>query len=358
MKITIVGGGNIGTQFAIHCSQENDVTIYTSKKGDFIENIKMIDENNNIFLEGKNIKATDDSDEAFLNADLIFVTYPAFKMDEISNIIYPYTKEGLKIGLVPGTGGGECAFKKCVDKGAIVFGLQRVPSVARLIYRGKIVKASGYRKELFVGAIPKKEVNDIAKIIANIFNIKCIPLSNYLNVTLTPSNPILHTTRLRTIFKDYKNGVTYDQIPLFYEEWNDDSSELLLKCDYEVQKICNSINGIDLSNVKSLKSHYESNTKEELTNKMRSIVSLKGLKTPSKLVNDKYIPDLDSRYFTADFPYGLSILIQIGDFLNLNIPYMKDTMKWYRKISNNKIEFSYKNYDIDSLDDLLNFYDK
>ena len=31
MKITIVGAGNIGTQFAVHCAQKgHEVTIYTS----------------------------------------------------------------------------------------------------------------------------------------------------------------------------------------------------------------------------------------------------------------------------------------------------------------------------------------
>ena len=31
MKITIVGGGNIGTQFAVHCAEKgHNVTVYTS----------------------------------------------------------------------------------------------------------------------------------------------------------------------------------------------------------------------------------------------------------------------------------------------------------------------------------------
>ncbi|MBR4376501.1 MAG: NAD(P)-binding domain-containing protein, partial [Spirochaetia bacterium] len=36
MKITIVGGGNIGTQFAIHCAEKgHDVVIFTSKPEKF-----------------------------------------------------------------------------------------------------------------------------------------------------------------------------------------------------------------------------------------------------------------------------------------------------------------------------------
>ena len=358
MKVTIVGGGNIGTQFAVHCSQNNDVTIFTSKPEEFVENIKIIDENNNTVLIGKNIKATNNEDSAFKKVDYIFITYPAFSMDEIAKKIAKYSKPGLKIGIVPGTGGGECAFKECIEKGATIFGIQRVPSVARLVEKGKIVKAVGYRDELFVASLPKKDVNEIANTVEKIFNIKCTSLPNYLNLTLTPSNPILHTTRLKTIFKDYKKGYEYNELPLFYEDWNDETSELLFKCDAEVQDICKALKDFDLSYVESLKEHYESDTPRKMTNKISSIKGFKGLTTPALMKNGKYIPDFNSRYFTADFPYGLSILIQIGDFLNINIPNMKETMEWYRKVTNNLNEFSYSKYGIKNLKDFLAFYSR
>ena len=358
MKITIVGGGNIGTQFAIHCSQENNVTIFTSTPECFIKNARIIDENNNTILEGKNIKATNKLDAAFSEADLIFITYPAFSMDELARKIVPYARKGLKIGIVPGTGGGECAFNDAIRKGATVFGLQRVPSVARLVEKGKCVRAIGYRNELFVASLPNIEKESIAKIIESIFKINCTALPNYLNLTLTPSNPILHTTRLRTIFKNYKNGKVYESLPLFYEEWDDDTSKLLFKCDDEVQNICKAIKQFDLSYVKSLKEHYDSETPQKLTAKIRSIDGFKGLTTPSIKVENGVIPDFNSRYFTADFSYGLSILIQIGEMFGLNIKNMSETMKWYRSVSNDIKEFSFKNYNIKNTADFIKFYGK
>ena len=358
MKVTIVGGGNVGTQFAVHFSQENDVYIYTSKPEEYISSIELVDENDNNILTGKNIKATNDSKIAFENSDLIFITYPAFEMENAAKIIYPYVKEGTKIGLIPGTGGGECAFKQCIDKGAIIFGMQRVPSVARIVERGKKVKAVGYRNELSVASLPSKYCDEIANIIEKTFKIKCKSLPNYLNNTLTPSNPILHTTRLRTIFKNYKDGVVYDSLPLFYEGWNDETSDLLLKCDEEVQNICKALANFDLKNVKSLKEHYESNNSKELTHKIKSITGFKGLTTPSVKTANGYIPDLNSRYFTADFPYGLSILIQIGKMLGVSVKSMEETMDWYKKISNNKNEYNFKKYEINNKDDFINFYSR
>ena len=86
---------------------------------------------------------------------------------------------------------------------------------------------------------------------------------------------------LRIIFENYHNDTVYEKLPLFYENWDNATSELLFKCDNEVQNICKELNNFDLSFVKSLKNHYESYTVQELTNKISNIEGFKGLKTPS-----------------------------------------------------------------------------
>lgn len=358
IKVTIVGGGNIGTQFAVHCSQIFDTTLFVSKINGFSNILEIVDESDKIILTSKKINVTDDESLAFKDADIIFITYPAFVMSNVVKKIYPYVSEKTYIGLIPGTGGGECQFKCCMEKGATIFGLQRVPSVARLVQKGKRVKAAGYRDGLFVASIPKSKCDEIAQIIQRIFNIKCSSLPNYLNVTLTPSNPILHTTRLRTIFKDYRDGVSYDELPLFYEDWSNESTELLFKCDEEVQNICKSLDMFDLKYVKSLKEHYENSTVEGFTNKLRSIDSLKGLSTPSICVDNKYLPDFSNRYFISDFSYGLTILLQIGKIMGVDVKNIEETMNWYRNLCPNINEFKYSDYGINSKKDLIDFYNK
>ncbi len=145
-----------------------------------------------------------------------------------------------------------------------------------------------------------------------LWGIPCTSLPNYLSVTLTPSDPILHTTRLCTMFNDYETGKIYDRIPLFYGEWSNDSSKLLLDCDSELQSMIKLLDILDLHNVRSLKQHYESETVEEMTNKLRSIKSLHNLPSPMKKVENGWIPDFNSRYFTADFPYGLAIIEELA----------------------------------------------
>ncbi len=355
MNVTIIGGGNIGTQFAVHARcAGHETTIFTTKPQLFSNKLEIVNEDG-VFLRTDGIMATDSARIACTNADLIFITLPAFLMKKIANEIEPFVQPNAKIGLIPGTGGGECAFKRCIEKGCTLFGFQRVPSVARVVTYGQSVKATGYRDTLHVSAIPNSKAKQCANLVESIFKIPCETLPNYLNITLTPSNPILHTTRLFSIFNDYFVGKTYDQIPLFYEQWSDKASEILFLCDDEVQKICNTL-PIDLSCVKSLKEHYESDTPEKLTKKLSSIQSLKSIKTPSVEINGKFIPDLNSRYFTADFPYGLEIIVQIADMANVNADNCKKVLSWYYTLSGNTDRFNYKDYGITSVRELVTFY--
>lgn len=358
MRVTVVGAGNIGTQLAVHCAEKGHcVTVYSSKPEKINKHLSIVNEKDEVIHSGEIYKATSDEEQAFLGAELVLVTMPATMMKQNAKKIEPYANEKMKIGLFPGTGGGECAFGECIRKGAVLFGVQRVPSVARLVEYGKCVRAIGYRDEMFVSAIPNRKTEECCQIIQDMVDITTSPLPNYLNITLTPSNPILHTTRLRTLFQDYSEGVVYDRVPLFYEEWNDATSELLFLCDDEVQSLCQQLHPFELSYVRSLKIHYESPTPKALTRKIQSITGFKGLTSPSVQTPNGYIPDFASRYFTADFSYGLSILIQIADLVEMEVPYMKETMQWYRDLIADREEFSFADYGICSLKDFVSFYE-
>lgn len=359
MNITIVGAGNIGTQLAVHCAEKkHSVTVFGSKPEKISKHLNIIDENSVEIHSGDIKAATGDAAEAFADADFVFVTMPAFCMADVAEKITPFAKSGMKICIVPGTGGGECAFKECIERGAVVCGLQRVPSVARLTEYGKTVRATGYRDSLFAAALPSEYAEECASIISGIMDMPCGVMPNYLNLTLTPSNPILHTTRLKNLFEDYKEGVVYGSVPLFYEGWNNETSTALLACDDEVQTLCKTLSDFDLSFVKSLRIHYESPDAEALTRKITSIKGFKGLTSPTVKVEGGYIPDLNSRYFTADFPYGLSILVQIADFAGLDVPNMKATLDWYYRIAPAVKEYNFAEFGIMNLADFIRFYSK
>lgn len=358
MKITVVGGGNIGTQFMVHSAAKgHEVIAYTSKPELFTNHLNIVDEEDRTTLEGDIALATDDPSVAFKDADLIMVTLPSMMMKDIADKIYANAGPDTIIGVVPGNGGSECAFASCIERGNIFFALERVPAIARLVQKGKTVRSTGYKKEIHIASIPAAKAQYCCDIIAGIFDTQeCSTIPNFLNLTMTPSNPILHTTRLRTIFKDYKPGVTYEKLPLFYEEWDDDSSRLLLLCDDEVQEICKALPEYKLEFVKSLRIHYESPTIEAMTAKISSIPAFKGLSTPSVKTDNGFIPDLHSRYFTADFSYGLAIIKQIAVFAGVETPNIDEVLAWYDGLRIEQGDFLYSDYGINTREDFERFY--
>lgn len=359
MNITIIGGGNIGTQFAVHCAAKGHrVKIFSPKYHLFQKTLQISDQDGHIFLQGDIDIATDDPEKAFADTDLIFITVPAFMMENTANKIERFARKGLFACIAPGLGGGEFAFKKFIEDGGTVIGMQRVPSVARLVKYGKEVRAIGYRKDLFVSAIPSVQSEKAAEMISSIFDIRTHAVEDYLNITLTPSNPILHTTRLYRLFHDYSKGKTYKNLPLFYQEWDDETSELLIACDAEVQGLCHALSMFDLSYVRSLKEHYESRTKEDLTRKITSIEGFKGLETPHiKNEDGTYSPDLNSRYFVSDFTYGLNIIQQLAKLASFSTPQIDKLCAWYERINISEIkDFRLETFDIYTLEDMIKFY--
>lgn len=278
MKITVIGGGNVGTLISAQFSNKgHQVTLYTRDKTNWRDELIVSDNDTNTQFTSHLYKVTDNLSESIEDAELIIVTLPSFALQDFVNKLAKENISNTILCFYPGTGGGEILSQELLDKGVIICGVQRICSVARLDEYGHKVHTTGKRKKIHIGCMPNSEGKKICNILEELFDIETELLPSYLNVTLTPSNPILHTSRLYSIFKSYHKGKFYDNLPLFYEDWNNESSEILIKCDNELHDIISKINGIDLSNVKPLLEHYESYDALSLTKKLDLLKDLKVL---------------------------------------------------------------------------------
>ena len=357
-NITVIGAGNIGTQFAcVAAAKGYNVTVYSSKPQTFSGTITAVDGDNNIVCTGTPKLVTADIKEALCGADLVFITYPANMFAATQDLILPHIKSGMNIGVIPGTGGAEFAFRKCINKGAVLFGLQRVPSVARLVKYGETVCMQGLRDSLHLASIPSSRSKELSRFISGLFDIPCVALPNYLCVTMTPSNPILHTTRLATMFEDYTDGTIYPKNPLFYGEWSDSSSKRLLDCDAEHQNMLKRLSKLDLSSVKSLVEHYDnSDTPQKMTAKITGIKSLHNLLSPMVQKDGGWVPDFSSRYFVADFPFGLAIIEELAKIIGAPTPNINKTMRWYKEVTKDTHRLNLSDYGINTVDDIYELY--
>lgn len=372
MNITVVGGGNVGTLIAGEFTKRgNKVTIYTRDKSRWCNEITVNDLDVGEEYKYVPYKITENIEDAVSDAEIIFITLPPFASKKFIFDSQEYIKPYTWVGFYPGTGGIEFICSDLIKKGCIIFGTQRICSVVRLKKYGEYVVTSGKRKELFLGTIPKNKSGEVSNVIGELLDIKVNPLPNYLNVTLTPSNPILHPSRLYSLFKDYKEGMVYKDIPLFYEDWTDEASNYLISCDNELHQVLDKIN-VDSSYIIPLIKHYESTDCESLTRKIRTIKSFKGITSPSIETSSGFIPDLENRYFTSDFPYGLVIIKAFAILCDVSTPNIDMIISWYQNvikkeyvnISENKLGIDSDDlslpqlFGINSIYDIENYYTK
>jgi hypothetical protein len=327
-KICIIGSGNIGMALAVELAQnvKAEITLVSTKPHLFSKRLLSVDAASGKTTHCDLTLVTDNYDTALENADLVFIAIPVFLFPKIINKIK--INRNCIIGLVPGIGGREFYCDQFIGQGNTVFGMDRVPFVARIIEYGVSVSVSK-KKQIRIAAWHQEDTDNIITIISDMLNIECLPLKNYLTVTLTPSNPILHTARLYTLFKDMNIDLTLKKQIAFYAEWNHSSSAVLLAADEELQSICKKYYPMDLSDVISLKIHYESNTALEMTNKITSIQSLKDINAPLILQNGEYIIDRQSRYFIEDFPYGLCVIKNFADIAAVKTPMIDTMLRWF-----------------------------
>lgn len=334
MNICIIGAGNIGTYLAAYISMnnENKVWLHTSKPESFKETIALIEEEKNIAHDIKIHCITSSYEEAVSNADYILITYPSFMMEKTINNILPFLKKGAVVGAIPGFGGKEYLIDKLLEKECIFFGSQRVPSIIRLEKYGESVLLKQKNPFMKVRVIPGEYSEKVAKDMTGFIDIPCIPLKSYLAITLSPSNPTMHPSRLYELFHDYVEGESvYDRNPYFYEEWGTMASSELLKLDEELELIFNAFNinnDFDANDIEKIKTRYNIETPEELSEKINTAPGFIGIDSPMVKVEGGYIPDKNSRYFIEDIQFGLCILKAFAEILDVKTPEIDKIATW------------------------------
>ncbi len=305
------------------------VAVVTSRPGEWSRTVDVLSPDGAVVATGELAQVSADLAEGATGARYVFVTYPVYLFERFCAELVPVVEPGQRVCFVPGAD-AEFFCEGLLAAGAVVCGLQRVHSVARIAERGRSVFELGRKPSLQVAAIPASATSEVAEELAGLFQMPVTRLGSYLAMTLTPSNPVLHTSRIRTMFADWAPGVTYPENYLFYEGWDDAASEALLAADAEVQAVCAALPELDLSGVRPLTEHYESPDVPSMTRKISSIPAFAGLRSPMvETGNGRWEPDFSSRYFSADFAFGLKAIRDVAASAGVDTPALDDLWDWY-----------------------------
>ena len=327
-KVCICGGGNLGHVVAGFLAAHGDceVSLLTRHPERWQQQLAIKTPDGTV-LEGHLKTISADPQEVVTPADIVLLCLPGFSIREVLQQIAPALSPGTAVGRIVSSTGFFFEAFHTLPAQTPLFGFQRVPFISRLTAYGHAADLLGYKPNLSIAIeqTDKKEV--LRATIEQLFRVPVQLLKSYYEVSLTNSNPLLHPARLYTLWSGWHEGVVYPENSLFYEQWTDEASELLIQMDEEFQQLLGVL-PVTKGSIPTILDYYESTDAASLTHKLQSIEAFKGIKSPMKKVAGGYVPDFESRYFTEDFPYGLQIIQQQAREHGIKTPMIDKVLRW------------------------------
>lgn len=325
-KICICGGGSLAHVCAGVLSSQPEVVVNVfTRKPDLWSHRLEVTDCYGIVYDGQLDVISNKPEEALKDCNMVFLCLPGFAIESTLMSIKPYIGNAVTGSIVCSTGFFFTAHR-VLGENTRLFGFQRVPYIARTTEYGHSANLLGYKPQLAVAVENVEDKDAFRQLVERIWMTPTKLLASHYEVSLTNSNPILHTGRLYSMWKDW-NGEIYDHNILFYKEWTVEASQMLIDMDAEFMKLLEVL-PVTKGAIPSLLDYYESNDAESLTRKISSIPAFQNITSPMKEVDGGWIPDFGSRYFTEDFPYGLKYIISLAKENNVDCPNLNKVFDW------------------------------
>lgn len=333
MKICICGGGNLGHVVAGFVAAQNKHEICLLTRHPEQWNQDLLIEAPDTTYEGRLNGVVGDAKQAISNADIILLCLPGYAIRDTLLQIKDYLRPDAAVGTVVSSTGFFFQAMEILPASQTLFGFQRVPFISRVIEYGHRARLMGYKESLELAIERSTHPEILCDTLSDILRTPIHLLSSHYEVSLSNSNPLLHPSRLYSLWKDWHSGIVYDRIPLFYEEWTDEAAELYINMDNELQALLDTL-PVRKGSIATVLDYYESTDAASLAQKLRSIEAFKGILSPMIKVEGGYVPNFQSRYFTEDFPYGLAIVHRLAHEKGVPSPTIDMIYDWGTKLLN------------------------
>ena len=308
MKICICGGGNLGHVVAgfVAAQKKHEVCLLTRHPERWSQDLTIEAPAETTFTGHLN-GLYSDAQQAVSDTDIVLLCLPGYAIRETLLQIKDFLRPGTAVGSVVSSTGFFFEAMELLPSSQPLFGFQRVPFISRIIEYGHKARLMGYKDSLELAIEQSSNPESLRLVLQQMLRTPIHLLKSHYEVSLSNSNPLLHPSRLYSLWKDWHEGIVYDRIPLFYEEWTEEAAELYIQMDNELQALLEQL-PVRKGSIATVLDYYESTDAVSLARKLRSIEAFKGILAPMKEVEGGYVPNFHSRYFTEDFPYGLAIV--------------------------------------------------
>ncbi len=331
MKICICGGGSLGHVCAgVLASQKGVVlNILSGHPNQWRQTITVTDCDGKQYVAHIN-RISSNPQDVIEGQDIILFCLPGYMIENTLKDIKPYIGDAT-LGTVVSSTGFFFFAHDVLGKETTLFGFQRVPFISRVDEYGKSANLLGYKSSLAVVIENVEDKESYREKLEQLFITPVTLLDNFYEGAMSNSNPILHTGRLYTLFNGRETEVFGHNI-LFYKEWTDEASQLLIDMDKEFFKL---LDVLGVHSLPTLLDYYESTDAQSLTRKIQSIPAFQNITSPMKEVEGGWVADFGSRYFTEDFPFGLRWIKEQADAKNIYCPTINKVFSWGIACGNN-----------------------
>lgn len=329
MNVCICGGGSLGHVLSgwLAAKEKAKVRVLTGKPDLWQDTLTVTAPD--CVLTGVIDAVSADPSEVIPDSDVIIICHPGFMIRKSLESIAPYLKEDAYVGCVFSSTGFFFEATKVLKQTQPLWGFQRVPFIARVSEYGRSARLLGYKSSYYIAVenVTAAEKQAFAGVVEDWFERPVYLLNNYYEASLTNSNPLLHTSRLFTMFGGKNEGKSFSRMIRFYEEWTDEASALLIKMDDELFELLKVL-PVSPSFLPRILDYYESHDPGSLTRKLSSIESFKGIESPMVRSEEGWVPDYKSRYFTEDFMHGLKYVWQLAHENSVSVPNIDMVYEW------------------------------
>lgn len=308
--------------------------------------VKGIHDSDGRVVEGHIHKVSSNPADVCRGTKVYIVSSPVNAQEEILRSIKPYVEHGSIIGSVYGQGGfdliAEHVFGEDIKKKNLaIFALFNIPSTCKVTVPGKEVIIIGPKKYLNIAVLPYKRAIEVQQIAMDLWGVPVTISSNFLSIMMTPGNQIIHTGRLLGLY-DNKKSHPLKEIPFFYTSLNQISADNMDKLSDEIQAIKSAIvkryPKMDLDQVIPLKDRiilqYGDMVKDK-SNTYKIFTTNTGYKVMTipmvQNENKEFTLNTKARTFVEDIPFGLVVLKDLAEKLDVPTPFMDTCIEWHQE---------------------------
>jgi len=328
--ITICGGGSLGHVVAGWLSARNHaiVNILTGRPEKWQNNI-VVDTPDELILNGNILKISNRAEDVIPESDVVLLCLPGYMIAKQLEVIKPFLNPSTYVGSVFSSTGFFFEALNILGNEQPLWGFQRVPFISRVNEYGKSAHLLGYKNShnIAIENVSNSKKVEFTIMLQDWFERPINVLHNYYEASLTNSNPLLHTSRLYTMFGNENEGKTFDRMVYFYEEWTEAAADLYIKMDEEFFRLLKVL-PVSEGYLPRVLDYYESHDAKSLAAKLSSIQGFKGITSPMKQTDKGWVADFESRYFTEDFPYGLRYIWQLAHEKGVECPNIDRVYEW------------------------------